>query len=192
MVRDDMTWNVMPSFDVCCLVLGRWVQWVSDPTAACVSGYDRWPWEREPLGLAAWEASISLVRPMRCGERIFLTVCMWIWNPFFFLMTWDPTSVSVICLGRYALGMYGTGWYDMKWIWVVGVCWLVVGRWVRGVCDPTAWCVLGEYRRPWENEPLGFAAWEARILLVITHRCGVRLFLAEYDFGFRINFRVFW
>ena len=75
---------------------------------------------------------------------------------------------------------------------VVGVCWLVVGRWVREVSEPTAGCVLGWNRWPLEGEPLGLAAWEARNTLDPTMVCDGRHFLTECDFGFRIVFRIPW
>ena len=75
---------------------------------------------------------------------------------------------------------------------VVGMCWLVVGRCVRGVCDPTAGCVLGWDRWPWEGEPLGCAAWEARISLVLTMGFGVRHFLTVCDFAFGVVFWIPW
>ena len=48
--------------------------------------------------------------------------------------------------------------------------------------------VLRQHRWPREGKPLGLAAREARISLVLTVRCGVRRFLTVYDFGLRIVF----
>ena len=48
--------------------------------------------------------------------------------------------------------------------------------------------VLRQHRWPREGEPLGLAAREARISLVLTVRCGVRRFLTVCDFGLRIVF----
>ena len=57
------------------LVLDRWVERVKEPTAVCVFGYDRFPLGGEPLGLALWEARISVVRTMGCGVMHLLTPC---------------------------------------------------------------------------------------------------------------------
>ena len=77
----------------------------------------------------------------------------------------------------------------MKSHGVVGVCWLVVGRWVRGVSEPTSGCVLRWDRWPWEGEPLEQAAREVRSLLVITMGSGARHFPTVCDSVFGV---VFW
>ena len=67
----------------------------------------------------------------------------------------------------------------MKCDVVVDVFYCLSSKWVGRVSGPTAGCVLGSDRSPWEGELLGLAPWEARISLVLTIRCGVRHFLTN-------------
>ena len=93
-----------------CILVGvsRCVSEVGEPTAGCAVGWDRCPWEGEPLGLAAWAARDTLNLTMGCDARLFFNVCFIIIRLFF----WIPghaTSETVILLKRYLLGMYGAG-----------------------------------------------------------------------------------
>ena len=70
----------------------------------------------------------------------------------------------------------------------VTLFWLVLGRCVERVSEPTAVCVLGYHRFPLKGEPLRLAPWKARISLVITFGLCEKHFVTLCDSGNCINF----
>ena len=86
--------------------------------------------------------------------------------------------------------MYGgTGSYEMKCHPVVVVFWLVVGRWVGRVSEPTAGCVLRSDRWPWkERQAIKVGCSEEGDFTVLSFVYVAKHFLTVCDFGFhRLN-----
>ena len=72
-------------------------------------GWDRWPWEGEPVGLAAREARISLVLTMGSGARHFLALCDFGFR-FFFLDILRCNICNRHFVGKLPIGYV---WYGM-------------------------------------------------------------------------------